>query len=78
MAEEVEIRERLDALLAHWRERHAYALAAYEQAADAHIESLDPHLRQNLDQAAGAVAALAMLASGRLPSDETAGLPGYE
>jgi len=61
MGDEIEIRERLDALLVYWRSRHAAALDAYEAAARAHIESLDPRLRSEVDHSAGAVEALATL-----------------
>ena len=64
MGDEIEIRERLDALLVYWRSRHAASLDAYEKASSASICALDPRLRTEVDHSAGAIEALAALASG--------------
>lgn len=67
------LRANLDALLGYWREMHRVRMDAYQSAISLDPINLDPQLRTNFDYAAGAVAALAMLSRGELPSGP--GLP---
>lgn len=70
MNAELRLRQHLDALLDYWRAKHRVRLDAYEAAVARNplAAEIDPILRSNLDYAAGAVAALAMLARGEYPS----------